>query len=218
VPSLALGSAELSTLEVARMYSTLASGGTRPTPHTFEDVVTHTGERVARRSLELERTLDPGTAYLVVSLLEGVVERGTAARVRALGLHGAVAGKTGTSDESRDLWFAGFTPELVVVVWVGFDDPRGTGFAASQVALPIWTEAVRAGVGSEIRGAFLPPPQVVRRDVEPATGALALAGCPAERSELFIAGTEPTTTCPAGGAAREPVARRGFLRWLRGLL
>ena len=132
VPSLALGTAEISPLEIARSYATLAGGGIRPTAHVFEDVVDRHGETLERRTLEFERVLDPGTAYLATSLLEGVVDRGTAVRVRRLGLEGPIAGKTGTTDDENDLWFAGFTPELVAVVWVGFDEPRSIGLQSSS--------------------------------------------------------------------------------------
>jgi len=211
VPSLALGTAEVSPLEIARVYATIASGGARPVPHAYEDVVTHGQQRVERRHIEIERVLDPGTAYLATSLLEGVVERGTAARVRAMGLQGPIAGKTGTTDEEQDLWFVGFTPELVAVVWVGFDEPRSVGLPSSQVALPIWVDFVREALGDRVRGAFLPPPDVKTVAINPGTGAVALAGCPERRDEYFLEDTEPQQTCPAHGGA----GGGRLLEWLR---
>jgi penicillin-binding protein 1B len=215
VPSLALGTAEVSPLEIARAYATFANGGVRPTPHTFEDVVDEEGRALERRTLHFERVLDPGTAYLVTSLLEGVVDRGTAVRVRALGVHGPVAGKTGTTDEENDLWFVGFTPELVAVVWVGYDEPRSVGVASSAAALPIWVRFLKLGLGDELRGAFLPPAGVHRVDIEPETGALALAGCPERRSEFFLKDTEPTEVCPRSGGDG---SGGRILNWLRDLL
>jgi len=140
-----------------------------------------------------------------------VVDRGTGRRVRGLGLEGPVAGKTGTTDEERDLWFVGYTPELVAAVWVGFDRPQRVGVAASRGALPIWVDFVRTAGGARIRGTFSPPPGVEEHDVHPATGALALSGCPARRSEYFLEEALPEDTCPTGG--RRPGS--GLLDWLR---
>jgi penicillin-binding protein 1B len=219
VPSLVLGTADVSPLEVARAYATLANGGVRPWPHTFEDVVDPRGDKVERRSLQFDRVLDPGTSYLATSLLEGVVERGTAARVRALGFRGPIAGKTGTSDDERDLWFVGFTPEIVAVVWVGFDEPRSVGLVSSSVALPIWARFMREAVGTQIRGRFARPAEVQSIEIEPVSGALALAGCPVRRTEFFLEGTEPEQTCPEDPVL-EPRRRgkRGLMRWVKDLL
>ncbi len=222
VPSLALGTAELSPLEVARVYATLASGGVRPWPHTFEDVVSREVGTLERRELRFERVLSPGTAYLVTSLLRGVVERGTASRVRTIGLRGPIAGKTGTTDNEHDLWFAGYTPELVAVVWVGFDEPRPVGRASSSTALPIWAHFVQRSLGDEIRGDFLRPAEVMTHQVALNSGAFALEGCRDTRSELFLVGTEPEEVCPAGRAtgrlAPKRAKRTGFFRWLGELL
>jgi penicillin-binding protein 1B len=228
VPSLALGAADLSPLELARAYATIANGGVRPEVRTFEDLVDANGEVRERRAIAFERVLDPATSFLGVSLLAGVVDRGTGRALRSGGLTGPVVGKTGTSDDSNDAWFAGFTPELVVVVWVGFDEPRGMKLPASRLALPVWLHFVREATGGDIRGDFAPPPGVVVADVDPETGALALARCPRRRPEYFLEGTEPTDTCPAGGIfvreregePGEPASpiERWFDRWIRGLL
>ncbi len=218
VPSLAIGAADLSPLEVARAYATLANGGIRPRIRTFEDIVDPRGETVERQAIDFERVLDAGTAYLAVSLLEGVVERGTAASLRRRGIEGPLAGKTGTSNDEKDAWFVGFMPELVVAVWVGFDTPRSLGLASSRVALPIWARFVREATGGVVPGAFPRPRTVIERQVHPQTGALALAGCPARRSELFVIGAEPAHTCPDWGAAPAqsvpppPERRPGLLR------
>ncbi len=228
VPSLAIGTADLAPIELARAYATLANGGVRPEIRTFEDVVDPAQGTLARRAIAFERVLDPGVAYLAVSLLEGVVERGTARGLRAAGLAGPVAAKTGTSDEERDAWFVGFTPELVAVVWVGFDEPRSLGLPASHAALPIWLRFVKEATGGRARGAFVPPPTVVRADVDPESGALALTGCPRRVPEFFLQGTEPARSCPEGGFfardrrrdlpghERRGIIDRLFDRWLRG--
>ncbi len=222
VPSLALGTAVLSPLEVARAYATLASGGVRPEVQAAEDLVNEDGEILQRRRLRFERVLDPGTAFLATSLLQGVVDRGTAAGLRAAGLRGPIAAKTGTTTSEHDLWLVGFTPELVAVVWIGFDEPRSLGIASSRGALPIWRRFVTDLTGGEVRGAFRPPAGVETVDIDPQSGAVALWGCPERRSEYFLAGTIPAQTCPAGGVARRrsegedrESVERGFLDWLR---
>ncbi len=216
VPSLAIGSADLAPLELARAYATLANGGIRPDIRTFEDVVVPEVGTVERQSISFQRVLDAGTAFLATSLLQGVVERGTGRGLRASGLEGPIAAKTGTSDEERDAWFVGYTPEMVVVAWVGFDEPRSIGLPASRVALPIWARFVREATGGKVRGAFLPPPQVTRIEVDNRSEALALAGCPGHRPEYFVRGTEPTATCPDWASAEEQES--DVPGWLRGVL
>jgi penicillin-binding protein 1B len=213
VPSLALGTAEIAPIELARAYATIASGGVRPRLQAVEDLVDRNGDVVEGRELRFERVLDPGTAYLATSLLEGVAERGTAAGVRSAGLRGPVGAKTGTTDEERDLWFVGFTPELVAVVWIGFDEPRSVGVPSSVGALPIWRSFVAGATGGVVRGAFPRPPLIERVAIHPGTGAVALAGCPERQDEYFLRGTLPDEFCPSGG-----ISRGGLLRWLRSQL
>jgi len=198
VPSLALGTAEVSPLELAVVYSTFANGGLRPTPRSFIGLLDDQG--VGQEQWPLagsRRVLDPGTAYLATSLLEGVVDRGTGAGIRARGLRGPIAGKTGTTDNEYDLWFVGFTPEIVAVVWVGYDDPREIGVPSSRGALPIWADFLSEVSGNRVRGAFARPGSVERIDVDPASGARALTGCPGRQPEFFLEGTGPEETCPS---------------------
>jgi penicillin-binding protein 1B len=220
VPSLALGTAEVAPLELARAYATIASGGVRPETQAIEDVVDSSGVVLAGRELRFQRVLDAGTAYLATSLLEGVAERGTAAGVRAGGLRGPIAAKTGTTDEERDLWFMGFTPDLVAIVWIGFDEPRSVGLAGATGALPVWRRFVEEESGGTIRGAFARPAALEQAEIAP-SGAIALSGCPEHHTEYFLPGTLPTTFCPDGdgfGRRVEQVNRRtsrGLFGWLR---
>jgi len=220
VPALAIGAADLTPLELARAYATIANGGIRPRVRTFEDVVDPDGGSVQRQPIDFERVLDAGTAYLAVSLLEGVVNRGTGKKVRAAGIEGPVAGKTGTSNDERDAWFVGFTPEMVVAIWVGFDAPRSLGLPSSQIAAPIFARFLKEVTGGQVRGSFRKPGDVAAVAIHPPTGALALAGCSQERTEYFLRGTEPTTTCPSwgtdqdgGGADGGEGGRNWFERW-----
>jgi len=220
VPSLALGTADVTPLEMARAYATLAGGGVRPQIHSIEDLVDSAGDTLEGRELSHKRVLDAGIAYLATSLLQGVAYRGTAAAVRSTGIQGPLAAKTGTSDEERDLWFIGYTPELVAVVWVGFDEPRSLGFASSRGALPIWRRFVGELTGGQIHGQFPRPSNVVVEEVDPVSGARALRGCPDRRRELFIEGTVPEEVCPSwasdeseeGGFKR---TQERFFEWLR---
>jgi penicillin-binding protein 1B len=218
VPSLALGSADMAPLEMARAYATLANQGERPEIRSVEDLVDRRGETFERARRPFPRVLDPGTAFLATSLLETVAERGTAAGVRALGLRGPIAAKTGTTNEERDLWFVGFTPELVAVVWVGFDEPKSLGIPSSVGALPVWRRFVQELTGGFVRGAFARPAEVKVVDVDPDTGAQALFGCPRREPEYFLDGTEPMETCPGGIGDDSPFVRRRFFDWLRGQL
>lgn len=209
VPSLALGTADVSPLEMARAYATLANGGVRPVVRTFDEVVDARGEQIERRRLTFQRVLDEGTAYLATSLLEGVIARGTGRSLARFGLTGALAGKTGTTDDERDAWFVGFTPELVVAVWVGFDEPQSIGLSGATAALPIWARFVKEATGGGIRGAFFPPQGIVRMEIDPDSGARALRSCPRRRTEYFLAGTEPEATCPGNGLAARRSAGPG---------
>jgi penicillin-binding protein 1B len=199
VPALALGAADVTPIELARAYATLANGGKRPALRFFEDLSDASGRALERNAATSETVLDPGTSYLAVSLLEGAVDRGTGHAVRDAGITGPVAGKTGTSDESKDAWFAGFTPELVAVVWVGFDQPRDMKLPAATLAVPIWSRFLRDATGGAVSGAFEVPSSVHRVEIDPSSGAVALAGCPRRETEYFIEGTEPRATCPEGG-------------------
>jgi penicillin-binding protein 1B len=211
VPSLALGTAEVSPLEIITVYSTFANAGLRPTPRSFIGLLDDRGVGQEQWPLEgARRVLDPGTAYLTTSLLEGVVDRGTGVGIRARGLRGPIAGKTGTTDDEYDLWFVGFTPEIVAVVWVGYDEPRPIGVPSSRGALPIWADFLTEVSGGRVRGAFTKPASVERVEIDPTSGARAFAGCPERRAEFFLAGTAPKETCPPGAGSGSGFFQRLF--------
>jgi len=211
VPSLALGTAEVSPLEIATVYATFANGGLRPTPRSFIGLLDDRGVGQEQWPLAgARRVLDPGTAYLTTSLLEGVVDRGTGAGIRARGLRGPIAGKTGTTDDEYDLWFVGFTPEIVAVVWVGYDEPRPIGVPSSRGALPIWADFLAEVSGGSVRGIFAKPSGVEKIEIDPKSGARAFAGCPERRPEFFLEGTAPEETCPPGAGSRPGFLERLF--------
>jgi penicillin-binding protein 1B len=140
VPSISIGSAELSPLELATAYATLAAGGLRTRPRYLVGVQSAEGAWLERELPQSTAAIDPRVAAVVTDLLEGVVDHGTAQTARLAGLHIPLAGKTGTSNDARDAWMAGYTPDLSVVVWVGFDDSKPLGLPSTQAALPIWTD------------------------------------------------------------------------------
>ena len=195
VPALALGVAETSLLELTAAYAVFADGGLRRPPRLVTGVVSSSDEVLYAAPLAEERVLSPEVAYLMTHILQGVVDGGTGYPARQAGLTGPAAGKTGTTDDTRDAWFVGYTPDVVAGVWVGLDGGGATGFTGAQGALPIWTDFVRAlGPGSGAPD-FTVPDGIVWRDVDPQSGGLATPECPSKRHEPFLAGTEPRVPC-----------------------
>jgi len=143
VPSIAIGSGEVSPLELATAYATLANGGLRPSPHYLVGVQSAQGDWLERDFPSNTAALDPRVAAVVTDMLEGVIDEGTARSVRRAGLRIPLAGKTGTSNDERDSWMAGYSRELSVVVWVGFDETAPLGLPSTQAALPIWTDFMK---------------------------------------------------------------------------
>ena len=195
LPSLALGAIEASPLEVAQVYAVLANHGLRASPMSVKEVMTGDGRVLEKHDIGVEEVLNPATAFLVTDFLEGVLERGTARGARKAGFHWKAAGKTGTTDEGRDAWFAGYTSDLLVVVWVGYDDNWPLGLTGAQAALPIWVDFLKEVLARRPSQEFQPPAGVVQVTVDPASGGLAHAGCPTRITELFIEGTEPKAFC-----------------------
>lgn len=195
-PSVVLGTGEVSPFEVASAYSVLANSGLRARPLSIREVFDRSGTRVERRPVEIEQVISPETAYLVTHLMEGVLDRGTAGRARRMGFTRPAAGKTGTTDDYRDAWFAGFTPNLLAVVWVGFDHRTDLRLAGSEAALPIWTEFMKTATAGLPASGFTPPPGVAVVRIDPLSGQLATPNCPRSFDEAFLRGQEPTTPCP----------------------
>ncbi|HEV8237978.1 MAG TPA: PBP1A family penicillin-binding protein [Thermoanaerobaculia bacterium] len=186
VPSLALGTCEVTSLELATAYATLAADGRRPTPWGLEGVVDADGETLLGPAPpSAVRVLPAESAYEVTAMLRGVLDRGTGIAARSYGVHGALAGKTGTTDDRRDGWFAGYSGDRVTVVWVGYDDNSATRLSGSRAALPVWS---RFTARAEPAGGWAPleaPPGFMTVDVDPTTGLLATPFCPRRvRQEL----------------------------------
>jgi penicillin-binding protein 1B len=191
LPSLALGAQEVTPLELATAYGTLATFGINVPARILEDVEVRDGRKLEKRVREAREAVVPVAAYLVDDVLRGVLIRGTAASASALGFRGDAAGKTGTTDDTRDAWFVGFTPEILALVWVGYDDNTKTGLTGASGALPIWVDLMMHAQHRWAGSTFPEPPGVLRVEVDPESGELAVAGCPKRAEEVFAAGTEP---------------------------
>ena len=196
VPSVVLGAAEVTPFEVAQVYAVLANQGLRAEARAISRVADRQGQVVERRSLAVERVASPEATFLVTALMQGVLDRGTGAAARRRGFNRPAAGKTGTTNDGRDAWFAGFTPDLVTVVWVGFDDGEPLGLTGGEAALPIWTTFMLGATAAAPPVAFVPPTGVALVRIDPYTGGIATAQCPEAVDEAFARGREPTAPCP----------------------
>jgi len=194
-PSVALGAYEMTPLEVAAGYTIFANGGVRTEPMFIRNVVNAGGDSLERNSVRSRRALDPRVTYLVTNMMEDVINHGTGATVRSRGFTAPAAGKTGTS---RDGWFAGYTSNLLAIVWVGFDDNRDLGLSGAQAPAPIWAEFMKRAIAlpayRDVQE-FEMPEGVTRVSIDPESLQLATPQCPISREEVYIIGTEPTEFC-----------------------
>lgn len=198
-PSLALGVFDVSLLDMVSAYGTFTNRGILVRPRYIRRVLNKQGQVLWEPPLVLSDALSPETAYLTTSLLEGVIQRGTGRRASSLGW--PMAGKTGTTDEYKDAWFIGYTPDLVAGAWVGFDKPAslGAGEAGSRTALPIWIRFMqKTGTGKPPED-FEVPSGIVIVEVDPDSGMLASPECYNRITEVFLEGTEPEEVCRVHG-------------------
>ena len=195
VPALALGAAETTLAELTSAYGVFASGGMLRPAMLVSAVTSSTGETLYAATRTEQRVITPGVAYLMTHLLERVVDVGTGRGAREAGLQGPAAGKTGTTDQERDAWFVGYTPDVVAGVWVGLDGNSRLGLTGAQAALPIWTDFVKSATRPDPERRFAVPDDIVWREVDPESGELATGYCPQVRRAPFLAGTEPEEQC-----------------------
>ncbi len=193
--SLALGSYEVEPFELAGAYASFAAGGEYDEPRVITKIVGPDGKEIALPALPPpRRVLDEAEAYVVVNMLQSVVDHGTGQRAKEL--RRPVAGKTGTSNQSKDTWFAGFTTDIAAVVWVGFDDGKPLGSGASEqgavTALPAWVSFMKVASDHRPASEFPRPPGVITVEIDAKTGKLPYAGDTETLNEVFLAGTEPT--------------------------
>jgi len=195
-PSIALGAFEVIPLELARAYCAFAADGVLPFPLSVRDVIDENGTLLVRRHVDIQAVLSPAKAFLVSSMLESVVTGGTAKSLKERGVDFPLAGKTGTTNDYKDAWFVGYTPDFLALVWVGFDNGDSIFSTGSGAALPIFAELVNAMPGYVSNTPFTIPPGVVKRRVCGDSGELAVSGrCPAPYDEYFLEEYQPVAKC-----------------------
>jgi len=198
VPSIALGAEGVTPVELVSAYAPFANGGTKVKPRIVARIEAPDGTLLW--SSEMVRTpgaMAPADAYEITEMLQGVVNYGTGKTIRDMGVTGAIAGKTGTTNSGEDVWFVGFTPTLVAGVWFGYDTPRqiSTNASGGRLAAPAWAEFYQAGWHEPRGSAFVPPVGMVSAVVDPQSGELATEWCPSRTRQWFKPGSEPREEC-----------------------
>ncbi len=195
-----LGAAEMSPIEVAQMYQTLASGGFRSPLRAIREVTTQEGRPLQRYQLKVEQALPPEPVVLIGAALQGVVREGTAQALKSyLPAELAAAGKTGTTDEQRDAWFAGFTGDRVAVVWIGYDDNRAARLSGASAALPVWGDLMAALSPEPL--ALATPDTIERVWIDPQTGLRGDSQCAGAVELPFVQGSAPRESSPCSSTA-----------------
>jgi penicillin-binding protein 1B len=197
-PSIALGVFEVTPLQVATAYTLFANGGTMKPAIPISRIVSD-GRDIPVRTDATRAVARPDTTFLVTNMLRSVINEGTGAGARAAGFALDAAGKSGTTNDLRDAWFVGFTPELLTVVWVGLDDNQPVGLTGTQAALPIWTAFMSRALSGRPNVTFEAPDGITFAEIDRDTGMLALPTCPRAFTEAFIQGTEPLQLCQLHG-------------------
>jgi penicillin-binding protein 1A len=197
-PALALGSSVVTPLEMANAFATFANGGIAVTPYTIETVEDAAGKQLEAHVPSDREAMTPQLAYLVTNVLKAVVQGGTGVRARKL--NRPLAGKTGTSNDNRDLWFVGYTPDYVAVAWMGYDDFASLGrkdWTGGSTVVPWWTDIMEQVLKDAPKRDFPVPPGIVFSAIDAETGLLFQPTCPKKNRllEAFQVGTAPTVYC-----------------------
>jgi penicillin-binding protein 1B len=197
-PSIALGVFEATPFDMATAYTLFANGG-QVRPLTAITTVVENGKSRPVVPVESRLVARADTTFLVTNMMRSVINEGTGAGARSAGFNADAAGKSGTTNDLRDAWFIGFTPDLLAAVWVGFDNNQPIGLSGSQAALPIWTTFMKRALAGRKDSHFSPPDDIVYVDIDKDTGKLARPGCPKVISEAFLMGTQPKDYCDVHG-------------------
>ncbi len=199
--SLALGTEEVTLNDLVSAYAPFANGGLRPQSRTIIRIYERNRHAWTENPSSVTPVLSPATAFVTTQMLKDVMIYGTAKTLKKFSQERPSAGKTGTTDDYRDAWFIGYTPQVITGIWVGYDKPRpgGKGFTGGAVSAPIWERFMRSVLAAKPVVDFPKPDTVVSLQIDPATGFLATPDCPAKRDEFYIPGTEPTQYCPEHG-------------------
>jgi penicillin-binding protein 1B len=195
-PSIVLGGIEVTPMQIAQAYSIMADYGLEVESYAVTAVVDQSGKVIEGHELQARQVLSPQLAYMIDFMLEQVINHGTGEGARKRGFTRPAAGKTGTTNDSKDAWFTGFTPNLLAVVWTGFDQREELGLTGAEASLPAWTDFMKAATASRPPLDFAPPPGIVVEKVDPLTGYLAGPNCPVALEGAFPADLAPTQVCP----------------------
>jgi 1A family penicillin-binding protein len=205
--SLALGTEEVTLNQLVLAYSPLASGGSRPESRSIIRIFDRNRHSWTEIPPAVTPVLSPAAAFVTTQMLKDVMIYGTAKGLKKFSQQRPSAGKTGTTDDYRDAWFIGYTPQLITGIWVGYDKPRpgGRGFTGGGVAAPIWGRFMAKALAARPVADFPKPDTVAAVSIDPATGLLATPECPVKMDEYFMEGSEPTGYCPEhGGNSMKP--------------
>jgi penicillin-binding protein 1B len=194
-PAIALGVFEATPFEIATAYTMFPNGGTIRPLRAISRLIAK-GKDLPLQTTAPKTVARRDTTFLVTNMMRSVINEGTGAGARAAGFTLDAAGKSGTTNDLRDAWFVGFTPELLTVVWVGMDDNQPVGLSGTQAALPIWTAFMTRALAGHANLTFSAPDGITFADIDRDTGKIAAPGCPRIFKEAFLSGTEPTEVCP----------------------
>ncbi|HUE95133.1 MAG TPA: penicillin-binding protein 1A, partial [Longimicrobiaceae bacterium] len=202
VPATALGAADVRPIELVAAYAAFGNGGHRIEPHLITRVVDRTGNVLWQAEPRTNRALDPAVAFVLTTMLQDVVDRGTGSAVRAVGFRAPAAGKTGTTNDASDVWFVGYTPEIAAGIWIGLDEPATIvrGASGGTLAAPVWGRMMnRIYANRSAPEGWRPPSGVTTAEVDRVTGAAVSQACPAQGpvyTEYFIRSSPPRQYCP----------------------
>jgi len=208
--SLALGTQEVTLSELVSAYTPLADGGLHAEPRTIIRIFERSRRAWNEIPPAVRPVLSPATAYVTTQMMKDVLVYGTAKNLKKFSAERPAAGKTGTTDDYKDAWFVGYTPQLITGVWVGYDKPKpgGRGFTGGAISAPIWGRFMRSALAGKPAVDFPKPDNVLSVAIDPATGYLAGPDALQRREEFFIAGTEPTQYSSGPGDLRPPASVR----------
>lgn len=207
--SLALGTEEVTLHDLVSVYTALANGGLRPQTRAILRIYDRNSKIWTETPPAITTVLSPATAFVTTQMLKDVLTYGTAKTLKTFALKRPAAGKTGTTDDYRDAWFIGYTPQVITGVWVGYDKPRpgGPGFTGGAICAPIWERFMRGALAKKPVVDFAMPDTVVSLMIDPTTNQLATSLCPEKREEFYIKDTQPTRLCEKhSGTDIQPIA------------
>ncbi|MCE5210257.1 MAG: PBP1A family penicillin-binding protein [Deltaproteobacteria bacterium] len=207
--SLALGTEEVTLHDLVSVYTALANGGLRPQTKAILRIYDRNSKTWTETPPAITTVVSPATAFVTTQMLKDVLTYGTAKTLKTFALKRPAAGKTGTTDDYRDAWFIGYTPQVITGVWVGYDKPRpgGPGFTGGAICAPIWERFMRGALAKKPVVDFAKPDTVVSLMIDPTTNQLATSLCPEKREEFYIKDTQPTRLCEKhSGTDTQPIA------------